>query len=69
MIIHSLQSISCLMKNQHMYAASVWVSDKILHKPACTVTEACKNLETLDVRIAKTKLSSAVQLQIVGFLV
>ena len=38
---------------------TIWVSDQVQHKPACTVTEAGQKLEILDFRrrvcVAKTK--------------
>ena len=42
-----------------MTKPTIWVSDQVQHKPACTVTEETQNLENLGrkctIRVAKTK--------------
>ena len=45
---HMIKSIKKIKKSRCMRQPTIWVSDQIQQKPACTVTEAGQKLEISD---------------------
>ena len=61
---HTLTLLIDIMKNAYIYNLSlcmrkptIWVSDQVQHKPACTVTEETQDLENLGISRGENVLS------------
>ena len=48
-VIVALVSLWCYHLSLCMRKPTIWVSDQVRHKPACTVTEETQNLESLGI--------------------